>query len=238
MKVFSGFVGLFLFVFIAQAESLYIEQMQNYSADEKTLEEARKQIKAHQEIVIKQDIFVPAFHKQRAPQSPDKKEFCNNCHLSSPHRENERKRSFLNMHARYISCLTCHFQPENTRLQYRWLPFDEKQGELAVKRIAPFYEGKAVPVFSDDEMTKQLVQDWDTKSASAKAKLKAKLHGPLSKQGPDCVRCHDKRKQLLDLSALDYSEKEIKNLQQHAIPRFFGRFSKDDQRLRMTDLLP
>lgn len=236
MKTVSLLVLLPL-AFMAQAESLYVEQMKEVSPDQKTLANAYEQIEEYKEISIKENIFVPSFHKQKPAPKTDKKELCNNCHLLSPHRENERKRSFLNMHTRYISCLTCHFRPKAVSLEYRWLNFNEDSNQQKAERIAPFYKDEAVSVFSTHEIAKQIVGDWQDKSLRQKAKIKARLHAPLSEGGPECLQCHDREEALLDFSTLGFTEKETEALQQHSIPRFFNRFSKDDQRLRMTDLL-
>jgi len=141
-----------------------------------------------------------------------------------PHRSDERQRSFLNMHSRYISCLTCHFRPDNVSLDYRWLNFNQQGSEHKAKRIAPFYKDEAVPVFNGHKMAEQLARDWQHKSLLEKAKIKARLHAPLSEEGPGCLQCHDREKNMLDLPALAYSEKETEKLQQHSIPRFFDRF--------------
>lgn len=236
MKIIFAAAGL-LFAFAVQAQSLYVEQFEASSVDDKTLQQARKQIKEHKAIELKADIFVPPFHKQLPVKMTAKKEFCNNCHLSPPHRKDERKRSFLNMHSRYISCQTCHFQPQGVQLEYRWLSFDEEKNAETEKRIAPFYKNQPVTIFSEHELGRKIEQEWKTEATLPRAKIKAKLHAPLSDKGPECLACHDSKKPLLDLSALGYSDKEIKKLQQHAIPRFFSRFKKQDKRLRMTDLL-
>ncbi len=237
MKTLFTVTGLFLMVSVVQAESLYVEQVQEASPDKQALEKAYEQIEDHKEITIKENIFVPPFHQQSQSPLTDKKELCSNCHLSSPHRSDERKRSFLNMHSRYISCLTCHFRPKNVSLDYRWLNFNQADNKQKVKRIAPFYKDEAVSIFNDHKIAKQIASDWQHKTLLEKAKIKARLHAPLSEEGPGCLQCHDREKNILDLPALGFNEKETEKLQQHSIPRFFNRFSKEKQRLRMTDLL-
>ncbi len=241
---------LYLPVFMVQADPLYLQQLESAAIDEKKLQEAQKQIKDYSEITLKEDLFVANFHKQNPAQATDKKSFCSNCHLLPPHKESQRKRSFLNMHSRYISCETCHFQPDNVQLEYRWLNFNNSNNKIPAKRITPFYNNEAVVIFADHELAKQVKQDWDKKSwgkqlseeeSLEKAKLKLRIHAPLIKKAPMCLDCHDNKEQLLNLESLDFSEKEISKLQQHSIPRFFGRYTKDgtkdEQRLRMTDLL-
>ena len=237
MKSLVKTVVLFLVVFSVQAESLYIELLENYLPDEKELKKAVKQIEEHEDVMLKEELFVGTFHKQKPAYVTDKKEFCTSCHMSPPHRKNERKRSFLNMHSRYISCETCHFRPENISLEYRWLNFNAQANKQEEKRIAPFYAGQFVPIFADHDFSKQAQKDWKVMSSQGKAKLKLKLHSSISKEGAECLDCHDSKNPLLDLKAQGFDKKEIVRLQQHAIPRFFSRFTKEKQRLRMSDLL-
>ena len=141
------------------------------------------------------------------------------------------------MHSRYISCETCHFKPKNIQLEYQWLNFNNDSNKTSVKRITPFYNKEAVIIFSDHELAMQAKQTWENEPSIEKAKLKLQLHTPLNNKGPECLDCHNNKNQFLDLTALGFTKKEITKLQQHSIPRFFSRFSKEEQRLRMSDLL-
>ncbi len=246
MKVLIYVLCLYLPFFVVQATPLYLEQVKLSTTDEQKLQEAHKQIEGHKEITLKENLFVPPFHKQGQKESTDKNSFCNTCHQQSPHSLNERKRSFLNMHSRYISCETCHFKPENIQLEYKWLNFNNDSNKILAKRITPFYNKEAVIIFSDHELATQAKQTWENKPSAEsslaelsreRAKLKLDLHTPLNKEGPECLDCHNSKDPLLDLKSLGFTEKEITKLQQHAIPRFFSRFSKKEQRLRMSDLL-
>lgn len=237
MKVLIYVLCLYLPVFVVQATPLYLEQVKLSTTDEQKLQEAHKQIKEHLEIKLKENLFVPPFHKQKQKKSTDKKSFCHTCHQSPPHSADERKRSFLNMHSRYISCETCHFIPKNVQLEYQWLNFNENSNKKEARRITPFYNNEAVIIFSEHELAAQAKQIWKNKSSIEKAKLKLDLHTPLNKKGPECSGCHNNKDQLLDLETLGFTKKEITKLQQHSIPRFFSRFNKEEQRLRMSDLL-
>jgi len=237
MKLLFSFLCLLLAVFTVEAAPLYVEQVDLAVTDQKKLQEAHKQIEEHEDVTLKDDLFVPTFHKQSQTSATDKKAFCVTCHQGSPHNKDERKRSFLNMHSRYISCETCHFKPKDIQLKYGWLDFNKKDSETPAKRIVPFYKKEAVLIFSDHELATQARETWKNKSSSEKAKLKLRLHTPLSEEGPECLGCHNNKDQLLDLESLGFSKKEVVKLQQHSIPRFFSRFTKEEQRLRMSDLL-
>ena len=246
MKTLIHFLCLCLTVFTVTAEPLYVEQVNLAETDEQKLQEILKQIKEHKDIILKEDLFVSPFHQQSQHKVTDKKSFCQTCHQDPPHNKDERKRSFLNMHSRYISCETCHFFSENVRLEYRWLNFNatsnKSSNKTDAKRITPFYNEEAVIIFSDHELAIRAKETWENKSGIAvlnreRAKLKLRLHAPLSEEGPECLDCHNNKEQLLDLESLGFNKKEITSLQQHSIPRFFSRFTKEEQRLRMSDLL-
>ena len=237
MKTLFSFMCLFLAAFAVEAAPLYVEQVDLAVTDKQKLQETQKQIKEHKDVTLKDDLFVSSFHKQSQYRETDKKPICVTCHQGSPHNKDKRKRSFLNMHSRYISCETCHFKPKDIQLEYDWLDFNKKDSEVPAKRIVPFYNKEAVLIFSDHELAAQASETWGNKSTSEKAKLKLRLHAPLSEEGPECLDCHNNKDQLLDLASLGYSKKEITKLQQHSIPRFFSRFTKEEQRLRMSDLL-
>ena len=246
MKKLIYFLCLCLAAFTAAAAPLYVEQVNLAATEKQKLQEAHKQIKEHKDIILKEDIFVSPFHKQSQKEVTDKKSFCQTCHQDPPHNKDKRKRSFLNMHSRYISCETCHFFPENVRLEYRWLNFNttsnKSSNKTAAKRITPFYNEEAAIIFSDHELAIQAKETWNNKSGIAvlnreRAKLKLRLHTPLSEEGPECLDCHNSKDPLLDLESLGFDKKEITKLQQHAIPRFFSRFKEEEQRLRMSDLL-
>jgi len=237
VKTIITVLFLSLSVFTVHASPLYMEQVNSHTTDEEKLQEAHKQIKEHKDVQLKEKLFVSPFHKQNPNKTTDNKSFCHSCHQDPPHNKDEKKRSFLNMHSRSISCETCHFSPENIRLEYRWLNFNKVSNESSAKRITPFYDEEPVIMFSDHEQAVQAKEKWDTGSSLKQAELKLRLHAPLSKKGPECIDCHNGKKPLLDLKSLDFTQKEISKLQQHAIPRFFSRFKKDEQRLRMSDLL-
>ncbi len=150
---------------VVQAAPLYEEQVRISVTDEQKLQETIEQIEEHSEVTLKENLFVSPFHKRSENRQTDKKAFCHTCHQQLPHSENARKRSFLNMHARYISCESCHFRPEDIPLEYRWVNFNEVTDKTPAKRITPFYDNEAVLIFSDHELAKQAEETWEDKSS-------------------------------------------------------------------------
>jgi hypothetical protein len=47
---------------------------------------------------------------------------CFTCHTPYPHREDERARTYLNMHGTFLSCEVCHHRPEESEeIEYVWI---------------------------------------------------------------------------------------------------------------------
>ena len=275
---YSAFIATFLVLFgsVVIAEPLYLERVKQADVSEDTLQKALKQVKEHKDIDVLDNLAIPPFHKRNARQTNMEQPFCMTCHLPLPHRKDERSRTFMNMHSRYIACETCHFRPEGTVLAYRWLAYDgahagqplaphsatlegaqSAQGEnekpqraheeefkkspplapQAGARIVPFFNDAPVVLFKASVFAQQTQREWDDGDEAGRAKLKARLHIPLEKEGPVCNKCHGKNNPMLDLEALGATPQRLKAIQDNTIVRFFSRFKNKDERIRINDLL-
>ena len=238
------------------AAPLYLELVERAEVDDETLEAARKQIKDHKAITVIDELPLPPFHRRKAMHTTARQPFCQRCHLPLPHRQDERARTFLNMHSRFIACETCHLRPDGVEMAYRWLAYDGEQagqplpnriaateGEnssivpRAGARIAPFHAGEAALIFGDHPFAERVEQRWKEGTEEERTELKARLHAPLSEEGPACRGCHGERSPLLDLQALGASPQELRALRQNTVVRFFERFEDDEKRLRIDELL-
>ena len=99
-------------------------------------------------------------------------------------------------------------------------------------RIAPFFNDEPVLLFKDSDFAQDVKRKWK-EVKDERAELKARLHAPLEKEGAACQRCHGKKKLLLDLEALGATAKQLKVIQHNTITRFFARFKKKDERIRI-----
>ena len=104
-------------------------------------------------------------------------------------------------------------------------------------RITPFFDNKPAIEFKDNTFAQTIKDQWDEKDEQKRAELKAKLHAPLEKKGPSCSHCHGKRKVMLNLEALGAAPQRLRELQTNTIVRFFERFKKEDDRIRINKLL-
>ena len=241
-----------------RAENLYLESVQNVDASEKDVAEAKKQLEEHKEIELQNALSVSPFHSRIDTMPTTKQPFCQSCHQALPHRDNQRSRTFLNMHSRYIACETCHLKPEGVKFDYRWLAYNEPGAGQVIDtpqlvhitdkplttivpkpgaRIAPFYKGIPALIFKDHSYASEVSQQWKQLSLEDKALLMTELHTPIDKEGRNCQSCHKEKQELLDLESLGADGKQSYAIRNNVIARFFSYYKKDDERIRLNDLL-
>jgi hypothetical protein len=80
--------------------------------------------------VIEQPFIEGRFHHVGFQIQKDSASMCVKCHGNVAHNESKELRSFLNMHAFYLACETCHATPEegDPPWQFRW--YDKDTGEI------------------------------------------------------------------------------------------------------------
>ncbi len=241
----------------AAAEPLYWQAVEQVRPDAETLAKAREKVEKHKDIVIRDDIDakLPPFHRRPEKKVTKGETFCQICHLPLPHSKTLRTRSFLNMHSRFIACATCHFRPKDRHLDYRWL--DYRTGKVIPAsaerfrtgkdidnsipidgwvKIAPFWGDEPVVPLPGDETARRIDREWREGDLESRARLQARLHLPLEEKGPECGACHQEEKPLLDLEALGAPRRQAALIYRHVIPQFFGRYTEEDQRIRILDI--
>ncbi len=241
------------------ADNFFIDLIENTETTDEDLQKALKQINEYTVTKPEELISLAPFHLPRKQKETLKQPFCLTCHLSKPHRKNQRKRSFLNRHIRDISCETCHLQARDINLEYRWLAYDyPNTGEMIDSsisihmqadktktsilprpgvRIAPFYRGKPALLLHDDPYSVDIRQQWENASSEEQARLKVKLHASIIHNGHDCKKCHSENQNMLDLKLLGANEKQIHSIIGNKIAQFFTRYKNDTDSLQLSDLL-
>jgi len=81
--------------------------------------------------LIEQPYIEGRFHHIGFEIQSDNVSICVHCHGNTPHDKSREVRSFLNMHAFYTACETCHIRGEkdNPNLSFRW--YDKETGEIS-----------------------------------------------------------------------------------------------------------
>lgn len=244
-----------------QANNLYLDKVNMAVIDAESLQKSKDKINKHKNITVKDDLEVIPFHKRQAWQQTSLKlTFCTDCHLQPPHTKNIRSRVFLNMHTEFIACESCHFRPDNTELTFQWFDyqtqhvvtpksqlFRQTNGDSTEQqasnntskliKISPFWQDKPTLILNSHPFALKTADLWKTADLATKAEQRAKIHQPLKEKGRKCQACHQTDNPILDLAALGATPQQIKAIQQHIIPQFFKRYTKDEQHIRLNNLL-
>jgi DNA-directed RNA polymerase subunit M/transcription elongation factor TFIIS len=247
--IFAGMVSA------QESVSFYQSLVEQAVPDQEALAHSEKALREHKDIKVLEKFVIPTFHKQSGDLETSPNTFCRNCHGPLPHRSQLRTRGFNNMHVRFIACETCHFRPKDVTLEYQWLNYENKQPvdgkglfrlgqeiDNAKQRpfnpkIAPMYQGQPALVFKDQAFSKDIASQWEKADSKAKVLLRAKVHLPLEKKGPECQACHDEQKPMLNLQALGATAEQSQAMAKHIIPQFIRRYKKDDEHITIREML-
>lgn len=178
------------------------------------------------------------YHNIALSVGPDNRSHCIKCHGDFPHGETKQIRAFLNMHAFFLSCETCHIRPEETEkdLVYQW--YDRESGvivenpEIGTKPIDALglklipcrvKEGKLVREDSEERIrfTEDFIRMVEKETISFEEEKEAlkKLHDHINPQSIQCQECHTKEKPFLTFEKIGYSERRIGYLCSEEISR-------------------
>lgn len=250
----SGVILSFLSSAGLAQPSLYERLVESAVPSGETQQWAKEKISQVKSIRPRQDLDqkIPPFHR-RIPPLPQGETFCQICHPPLPHAKTLRKRSFLNMHTRFISCGTCHFRPDGEKLRYAWLDYrhwravprtrafrvgqavDNEQPIDGWLKIAPFSHGLPAIPARDSAFAQKVQKTWQEGDVALRTELVAELHTPLERQGAKCGACHSETG-WLDFAALGADAEQALALKRHVIPRTIDRL-QEGERVRILDLL-
>lgn len=168
------------------------------------------------------------FHHIGFDIGPDKRSYCGNCHGDMPHNSVKDIRAFLNMHAFFISCQTCHvrLEEQDKTNVYKW--YDRKSGDLVdspvVGALPGTYQAKIIPfvreggklVRIDSQIKSDFAADYRKMekqlSEGQKSRAKKMIHKAISPKPIKCEECHQKQAPLLPLAELGYPKERIDSI--------------------------
>ncbi len=179
--------------------------------------------------VLEQQYIKGHFHHIGFDVGPDRHSYCSSCHGDMPHDSVTKDlRAFLNMHAFFIGCQTCHSRPEMAKGTgvYQW--YDRETGGIISSPVngAPpgTYKAKIIPfvmengslVRIDSQARKEFVNQYRLNekelSEGQKSKAKNMIHNIISKKPVMCEECHSKENPLLPLANLGYPERRVDSI--------------------------
>ena len=168
------------------------------------------------------------FHHIGMDIGPDNRSYCVECHGDMPHDQIKDLRAFLNMHAFFVGCQTCHVKLEGDQRtgEFRW--YDRRTGVIIPSPVAfeepGTYKSKIIPfervngklrrIDSDERINFALEfrASKDTLTEGQSNKAKKIIHKIVSKQPYLCGDCHNTKNPVLPLEELGYPKKRIDSI--------------------------
>jgi hypothetical protein len=168
------------------------------------------------------------FHHIGMDIGPDNRSYCVECHGDMPHDQIKDLRAFLNMHAFFVSCQTCHVKLEGDQKtgEFRW--YDRRTGVIIPSPVAfeepGTYKSKIIPfervsgklrrIDSEDRISFALEfhASKDTLTEAQSNKAKKIIHKIVSKQPYLCEDCHNSKNPVLPLEELGYPQQRIESI--------------------------
>lgn len=211
------------------AESLAMEEKEKASFEQVILKSEKRAKTYLGYRVLEQQYIKGHFHHIGYDVGPDKYSYCSSCHGDMPHDSvTKDMRAFLNMHAFFIGCQTCHSRPEGEEGTgvYKW--YARETGEIIPSpvsdappgtykaKIIPFVKENGSMVRIDNQAKIDFVAQYRLNerelSEGQKSKAKSMIHSIVSKKPVMCEECHSKEKPLLPLEKLGYPERRVNSI--------------------------
>ena len=120
---------------------------------------------------------------------------------------------------------------------------EEKNKEEEIRKtdvmikIAPFLENEMALILRDHPYAEETGKIWKDESFENRVIRRLKIHVPLKKKGSECKACHQREEPMLDLKELGANVKQVRSMQRHIVPQFFKRYTEDEQKIRINNLL-
>jgi len=180
---------------LTKEEKLYQQMLEGI--DKKEADSGYKDIgKAHE---------LYTFHNSKIIVEKDTQNYCITCHGDVPHDKKKEIRSFLNMHAFFLACETCHIKVEKPE-DRRFVWYNKVTGEVldnidiksylgntVYKLLVLKKEGKEYLPYATSQMKKYILEfnkNVANMSSSAKSAGLKVIHRPMSEKSVQCDLCH------------------------------------------------
>jgi len=168
------------------------------------------------------------FHHIGFDIGPDKRSYCVKCHGDMPHDAVKEIRAFLNMHAFFVGCQTCHVKLEGTEKTgvFKW--YNRMTGEIVdspVRTARPgSFKSKLIPFervngqlqrIDNDERIQfalEYAENEKTLTEGQKSRAKKLIHKMVSKKPVQCEECHQKENSLLPFEAIGYPRERVDSI--------------------------
>lgn len=204
-------------------------QQSEKSTFEKIILESEERVKHYLGYRILEEVRIKGhFHHIGFDIGPDQRSYCIKCHGDIPHDDVKELRAFLNMHAFFVSCETCHVKLDEAAATgiYKW--YDRATGDIVASpvmksspgsfkaKIVPFEKnnGTIQRIDSDERINfaMEFRQRERSLTEAQKSRAKKLIHKIVSKQPYLCEDCHQKENPLLPLADIGYPKERIDSI--------------------------
>ena len=205
------------------------EQEAEKSTFEKVILESDERVKHYLGYKILEETRIEGhFHHIGFDIGPDKRSYCVDCHGDMPHDAIKDIRAFLNMHAFFVGCQTCHvkLEGEDKTGVFKW--YNRTTGEIVdspVKTARPgSFKAKIIPFERvngqlhriDNQERIEFAREYEdrekTLTEQQKSRAKKLIHKVVSKKPVLCEDCHQKENPFLPLEAIGYPKERVDSI--------------------------
>ncbi|MCF6282174.1 MAG: hypothetical protein L3J28_08170 [Candidatus Polarisedimenticolaceae bacterium] len=187
-------------------------------------------------MVIEEQYVQGHFHHVGMKVESDDSNLCLRCHGAVPHDKAKSIRAFLNMHAFYVACETCHIQPKEDAEAWAFRWYDKAEGNIISnppgltsldKSMYGNYGAKIAPGFLKSDgnfrflngakeraFVAKYLKEKDVLSSTQQSKMKKIIHRNINDKPLLCDGCHtaDKEKAYLPFVQLGYPNRRMHDL--------------------------
>ncbi len=210
---------------------------------EKIILESDEKVKHYLGYRILEEVRIKGhFHHIGFDIGPDKRSYCIKCHGDMPHDAVKELRAFLNMHAFFVSCETCHVRLEESARTdvYKW--YDRTTGDIVASpvmksspgsfkaKIVPFEKSNGAIQRVDSQERIDFAYEFKdrekTLTEAQKSRAKKLIHKIVAKQPYLCEDCHQQEQPLLPLEAIGYPKERIDSITSSEVVGMIKNYTK------------
>lgn len=185
--------------------------------------------------VVNEQYVKGHFHHIGMTVESDESNVCVRCHGAVPHDKSKAIRAFLNMHAFYLACETCHIRPKPGQEPWVFRWYDKANGQVTVNppglvatekekygnygtKVAPgSLEADGSFRFLNDDRERAFVMEYminkEGLSSTAQSKMKKVIHRMVDEKPLLCDGCHtSKFTPYIPFAELGYPPRRIQQL--------------------------
>lgn len=182
--------------------------------------------------IVKELEITDHFHNITMQVGPDMRSHCIKCHGDFPHGKTEQIRAYLNMHAFFLACETCHVRPDSPTEPFIYKWYEKESGKilsatptldtidvdaLGIKLVPGKAVGTTWHRFDSDEIgsfVETFLNKLVTNKLSSEQKKNAlqRIHEHIAPTSITCQMCHQQKGSLISYNDIGYSLARIKHL--------------------------